>query len=90
METDHVKFIYTDIGFEKIPPDAVVVSDCTVNYSQESDCCGPQDEHNHLKIHTEDGGGGMYMVIETKRWAINEIDELIAILQDFKTRSGMK
>ena len=81
--------IYTDNGFNEIPDDAVVVSECSINYSQKPDCCGPQ-EHNHLNIHTEDGGGGMYMVLETTRWAISSIDEMIAVLTDFKNRSGMK
>lgn len=40
--------------------------------TEEVDCCGPVDkELNEIEISTEDGGGGVYAVIKTERWAID-------------------
>jgi hypothetical protein len=44
-----------------------------------------QGDENHssdntLKISTDDQGGGKYFVIETQRWAFDDIAELTAML----------
>jgi len=64
------------------------VEDVKVTYSQE--CDESSQEWQSLKIFTSDNGTGKYIVFETERWAIDSIDELIEILNDFKTRSGIK
>lgn len=61
------------------------VAEMTVKYSQEPDAFDDEPEQ-YLEIETCDAGGGDYYVITTKRWAVNEIDELIALLHDFKKR----
>jgi hypothetical protein len=39
-----------------------------------------------LHIHTEDGGGGDYFVMDTERWAFDNIDDLIEVLNQFKEK----
>lgn len=82
--------IYEDQGFTKLPPGAITLGECVVTYSQEPDSCGPQEEYQHLKLSTDDAGGGKFIVMETTRWAINSIDELVAVLNDFKKRAGVQ
>lgn len=36
---------------------------------------------------TADGGGGNYFILKTKRWAINDVQELVDLLNDFKKRT---
>jgi hypothetical protein len=64
------------------------VEDVTITYAQE--CDESSQEWQSLKIFTSDNGAGKYIVFETERWAIDSIDELIEILNDFKTRAGIK
>lgn len=54
-------------------------------YLQNGDCTAT-DEINELTIKTQDGGGGVYYVIETKRWAVEKPEELVEILNDFIKR----
>ena len=63
------------------------VEDVTITYSQE---CDESTIWQSLKVFTDDAGGGKYIVFSTERWAIDNIDELIEILNDFKTRAGIK
>jgi hypothetical protein len=44
------------------------------------------DDLQELTISTDSSGVGHYYVLETKRWAITDIDELISVLKDFKRR----
>jgi len=66
------------------------VEDVKVTYVQKEDSCDRNHSPQELKIFTDDAGSGKYIVFETERWAIDSIDELIEILNDFKTRAGIK
>lgn len=47
-------------------------------YEQEQDCCGPTDDTGQdITISVEDGGGGPYLVLSTKRWAISDRKEVL-------------
>lgn len=46
---------------------------------QDGDC--GSNEPQNLVISMTDGGGGAYFVIETTRWAFNDLDDLIEVLQ---------
>lgn len=48
-------------------------------YSQEGDGCSPEGQD--ITIRRQDDGGGPYFVIETPRWAFNDLDELVALLR---------
>jgi hypothetical protein len=58
-----------------------------VVYTQE--CDESSNDIQELRVFMEDNGAGKYIVFETERWAIDNIDELIEILKDFKTRAGI-
>lgn len=56
-----------------------------MTFTQEADCCDSGDGQ-FLKIKTENGGGGDFYVIETERWAFDNIPELVTILMRFYTK----
>jgi hypothetical protein len=56
-----------------------------MTFTQNADCCDPGDGQ-FLTIKTENGGGGDFFVIETKRWAFDNIPELITTLKRFQTK----
>lgn len=51
-------------------------------YSQEAD--GMDNNPQYLDIFTEDSGGGKYFVIKTERWAFDNVEELIVLINNFK------
>lgn len=60
-----------------------------VTYTQDNDCTEDSDHGQFLTISTANGGVGRehdFLVLETKRWSINDIEELIEILKDFKRK----
>jgi hypothetical protein len=58
-----------------------------VVYTQE--CDESSNDIQELKVFTEDNGSGKYIVFQTQRWAIDSIDELVEILNDFKLKAGI-
>lgn len=63
------------------------IVDVSVKYAQE---CDETDNWQELKLFTNDNGSGKFIVFSTERWAIDSIDELIEILNDFKLKAGIK
>lgn len=59
-----------------------------IEYRQDSDCMQSDNFGQTLTVKTETDSvlSGHYFIIETERWAFDEIDELIAILKDFKSK----
>lgn len=53
-----------------------------MTFTQEADCCDNREQY--LTIKTQDGGD--FYVIETERWAFDNIPELIGILMKFYTK----
>ena len=45
-----------------------------IDLRQAADSCAPKDVEQHLDITIEDAGGGHYIVIKTKRWALDPED----------------
>lgn len=62
----------------------------TATYNQDSDDNDEGQLGQEMKLSAEDGGAGKYYVIETKRWAFDNIAEFIDILKDFQARAGME
>lgn len=54
-----------------------------VKLDQPADSNAKKDEIQTLNIKVEDAGGGAYIVIQTKRWAIDreDLDELVVFLK---------
>jgi len=57
-----------------------------INY--DGDCIS--DRPQALEIFTENNGIKRFIVFKTERFSISDIDELIQIFNDFKTRAGLK
>lgn len=70
---------------ENKPPRLAEVS---AVYLQDSDSCDGDDDFQTIKVATKDAGGGPYIIIETKRWAIDpdEIDTFARMLKDVIAR----
>jgi hypothetical protein len=56
-----------------------------MTFTQDSDCCDSGDGQ-FLTIRTENGGGGDFYVIETERWAFDNIPELVTTLMRFYSK----
>jgi len=57
----------------------VQIANAKVTLYQENDCCDVGKEGQHLSVEVVDGGGGPYLVIQTKRWSL-EIDEIQTLI----------
>lgn len=62
----------------------------TGTFSQSKDGNDPGDEYQYLYLKISDCGGGPYILMETKRWAIdfNEIDKFVELIKEFKEQYG--
>lgn len=59
--------------------------DATLVFSQEPDCCDPQQNGDQrLEIRVMDGGAGPYFVLKTERWAVCGANELMSLLDRCK------
>jgi len=68
----------------------VTLYDIKIKYTQPADGNNDTgDDIQELRVKTETNHGSeddYYFVIETNRWAFDEIDEVIELLKDFKNR----
>jgi len=56
-----------------------------IEFSQDEDSDGrPGVDTQSLTVYVADAGGGPYLVIETERWAIDDLDELADMLRMFQ------
>lgn len=55
-----------------------------MTFTQDGDCC--DGEEQYLTIKTNNGGGGDFYVIETNRWAFDNIPELVTVLMRFHAK----
>ncbi len=51
--------------------------------SQDKDGAAKGDDCNVLKIFSEDCGGGLYFILKTDRWAFDNPEELIDLINEF-------
>ena len=47
--------------------------------------CGPSDRDGTLTVEVKDGGGGEYLVIHAKHWAMDGQDEIAELVKVFTT-----
>lgn len=66
----------------------IVLNEISVNYSQVNE--NETDTDDNLKLSICHQGAGFYYVLESKRWAFNNIDELVKILNDFKSKAKVE
>jgi hypothetical protein len=56
----------------------------TATYSQEDDCCYSSELGTQkIEISIQDGGGGMYYILATDRWAFDTIEDLTNLINQF-------
>ena len=66
--------------------DDLVINKITVNYCTESDI---DDSDNELELSITHQGAGFYYIMKTERFAFDDIDFMIRILQDFKEKANI-
>ena len=66
----------------------IVINKISVNYSQVNE--NETDTDDNLKLSICHQGAGFYYVLESKRWAFNNIDELVKILNDFQSKANVE
>jgi serine protease inhibitor ecotin len=76
----------TKIMIEETKKAEILLQELKITFSQENDCTESSDAGQFLEIHTENGGGGDFFIINTKRWSFDNIDELVTTLNQFKEK----
>lgn len=75
--------------FTSTPPN-ILSESCEITFTQDNDCMDDSNSGQFLKIKTENGGvdgdKDDFFILETERWAFDNIDEMILLLQTFKSR----
>ena len=80
-EKKHPTLIPYGVSNEKSPTTLLTLA---ATYVQ--DCDNPAGNTHELNISVQDNGVGPYFVISTDRWAIEDWDELVSLVEDFKDR----
>ena len=62
----------------------IALSKVTVEYIQAADSDAPRADLQTLKIETADAGEGIYLVLSSERWAIDSLEELTTVINDFQ------
>lgn len=64
-------------------PEKPTLSDVRYRYEQDNDSCDSNTDGQFLVVRTHDAGGGWYLTLKTKRWALSadELDEFVAMLR---------
>ena len=61
----------------------IIIDPPRVKYVQKDDI---SDDFQELEVSMNSSGVGYYPVISTKRWSMDKIEDLIAILEDYQSR----
>jgi len=72
-----------------LTPPQILSESCEITFTQDNDCTDPSNSGQFLKIRTDNGGtepGDDFFILETERWAFDNIDEMILLLQTFKSK----
>ena len=71
--------------------ETVVINEVSIEYLQNTDCSGDDgnEDVQALKITARNNGVERFLNIKTDSWSIDSADELKAIIEDFKHRSGI-
>lgn len=79
---------YEDFKFED---ELIGIDDVSITYLQNADCSGEDGKETvqSITISTRNNGCARFINIKTESWSIEDIDELVKLLEDFKKRSGL-
>lgn len=65
----------------------VTINKLSITYSQNADSCSDDQDIQEVTITTESSDlTDFYYLINTERWAIDDVDDFVDILIDFKKR----
>ena len=66
--------------------DVISIDEASITYLQGPDNNSASDEEQAITISADNNGVARYISIKTDRWSINDVDDLVAIINDFKKR----
>ena len=71
--------------------ETVVIDEVSIKYLQNSDSSGDDgdEEVQELTLTARNNGIARFINVKTDSWSIDDVDELKAIIEDFKHRSGI-
>jgi hypothetical protein len=55
----------------------------SVHYSQDNDCLQDGEVIQELTLEALDAGSGFFFVLSTKRWAFDNLEELVSLVKKF-------
>lgn len=67
----------------------IAVDDVSVQYVQKEDCTENTDEPQVLTLSCRNNGCARFINIKTDNWSIENIDEFVKLLKDFKRRASL-
>lgn len=71
---------------EDITSEYVVIGESSISYCQNGDCTEDPDNVQEITISTRNNGVSKFLNIKTDNWSIDDVDALIALLEDAKKR----
>lgn len=79
---------YEDFQFED---ELVGIDDVSITYLQNSDCSGEDGKETvqSITMSTRNNGCARFINIKTDSWSINDVDELVKLIKDFKKRAEL-
>ena len=79
---------YEDFHFDD---NVIGVDDVSITYEQNSDSSGDDGEETvqSITLSTRNNGVARFINIKTESWSIDDVNELIEIVNDFKKRAGL-
>lgn len=77
---------FEDMGYQD---NEICIDDISVTYVQTSDCTEEEEGTQTITISSRNSGAGRFINIKTglEGWSIENIEDLIQILNDFKQRA---
>lgn len=77
---------YEDFHYED---EQIGIDEVSVQYVQKEDCTESTEEPQVLIISSRNNGVGRFINIKTNNWSIEDIDEFVKVLKDFKRRASL-
>lgn len=66
----------------------VMLDSAVLKYFQGPDCTEGEDDYQEITISSRNNGIGNFINIKTEGWSISEPEDLVKLVNDFKSRLG--
>lgn len=70
-----------DYSVDNYSNKGIQLTEAKLTYYQEQDSCYDNGNPQYITIEKIDAGAGFYYVINTERWAFDDIDELVELIK---------